>query len=492
MTHSNILHNAFTLSVAINASKGVSDVELGKCFHGMVFARGLDRNYVIASSLINMYGENGALEDALMLFDEMGRPADAVCWTTTISVCARNARFEQAVALFYAMVRGGVGVFVDAFMFGSVLTALGNLGKARARQGKEAHAKVITSGLEGNVVVESSVVDMYAKCGLVEDSREVFDRMRVRNGVSWCALLTGYCQSGDYKAVISLFRQMDKEIDRDHYSIGTVLRACAGLASVRLGKEVHGRFLRTGGWRHVVVESALVDLYAKCGCIDYAHRVFSKISARNMITWNAMINGLAQNGRAKQAVEMFDEMISEGFRPDYISFIGVLSGCNHTGMVDEGKKYFRSMKEDYKIRPGIEHYNCMVDLLSRVGLLEEAEELIDKSEVYRDDSSLWAALLGGCATYSSTGVAERAAKKLMELEPGNHLSYVLLNNVYKIAGRWNDALEVRRLMWSKGVKKKELGMSWIDTQSGICSGDNGAGSLSTRWQVAQDLKLASP
>nr|UPT49869.1 pentatricopeptide repeat protein AaPPR920 [Agave angustifolia] len=483
MSHSNIAPNGFTLSASISACKDLEDMRLGRCFHGMVLVRGLEPNYVIASSLIDMYGRNGALDEALQVFDEMGRPPDAVCWTTMVSACTRNDRFKEAVTLFYTMARG-VGVLFDGFTFGSVLTALGNLGEERARQGKEAHAKVITSGLEGNVVVESSVVDMYAKCGLIGDSRKVFDRMRVKNVVSWCALLNGYCHSGENEAVLSLFREMDKESDQDHYSFGTVLRACAGLAAVRLGKEVHCRFLRTGGWRHVVVESALVDLYAKCGCIDYAHRMFSAISSRNMITWNAMVCGLAQNGRAKQAVEMFDEMIREGFRPDYISFIGVLFACSHTGMISEGKNYFRSMKEDYKIRPGIEHYNCMVDLFSRVGLLEEAEELIMQSEVFRDDSSLWAALLGACATYSNPSVAERVAKKMMELEPGYHLSYVLLANVYKMVGRWNDALEIRKVMRSRGVRK-ELGKSWIEAESGSISSD----CLSAEWQKAEDLNF---
>lgn len=443
---------------------------------------------MIASSLVDMYGRNAALDEARRVFYEMGPPMDAVCWTTMISVCVKSEQFQEAVDLFCALARRRISALFDGFMLGSVLTALGNLGKERVRQGKEAHAKVVVSGLEGNVVVESSVVDMYAKCGLIGDSRKVFDRMRVKNAVSWCALLNGYCQSGEHQEVINLFSAMDKASDRDHYSFGTVLRACAGLAAVRLGKEVHCRFLRTAGWRHVVVESALVDLYAKCGCIDYAHRVFSKISTRNLITWNAMICGLAQNGRAEQAVEMFEVMISEGITPDYISFIGVLFACSHTGMVDQGKKYFRLMTEDYQIKPGIEHYNLMVDIFSRAGQLEEAEELVEKSEMYRDDSSLWATILGACATYTSPDVAERVAKRMMELEPGYHLSYVLLANVYKMVGRWKDASEIRRLMRSRGVKK-ELGKSWIESHSGISSYGSNTGFLSTEWLGDDELNF---
>lgn len=350
------------------------------------------------------------------------------------------------------------GVEPDGCTFGSMMTALGNL--RRISQGREAHAQVLTRGLCGNnVIVESSTLDMYAKCGMMLEARKVFDKMQVRNAVSWCALLGGYCQNAEYEKVLALFRRMDKEYD-DSYSLGTVLRACAGLSSVKPGKEIHCRFLRNGGWRDVVVESALVDLYAKCGALDYAYRIFEASSVRNTITWNAMICGFAQNGHAEGAINLFNRMVREGARPDYISFIGVLFACSHTGMVEEGRNYFNSMSKDYGIAPGIEHYNCIVDLLSRVELLEEAEDLINKSP-FRDDSSLWAAILGASATHSNPDVAERVAKKMMELEPHYHLSYVLLENVYRTVGRWEDASEIRKLMQSRKVKK-EPGTSWID------------------------------
>ncbi|XP_010921976.1 pentatricopeptide repeat-containing protein At1g03540 [Elaeis guineensis] len=446
--------NAFTLSAAIKACSDLKDVKIGSCFHGMVLLRGFDLNDVIAGALVDMYGKNSALEDAWHVFHEMIEP-DTICWTSMISACTRNDRFEEAVGLFHLMMRRKLGLFPDEFTFGTIMTALGNL--HRARQGREAHAKFITSGLGGNVVVESSTVDMYAKCGLMEESRKVFDRMPTKNAVSWCALLGGYCQSGDYETVLAQFREMDTE--DNHYSFGTILRACAGLSAVRQGKEVHCRFLRTGGWRDVVVESALVDLYAKSGLIDYAYGVFTKIYMRNLITWNAMICGFAQNGQGREAIKLFNDMLREGARPDYISFIGVLFACSHAGLVEEGRRYFKLMNEDYGIAAGIEHYSCMVNLLSRVGLLEEAEDLINKA-VCRDDSSLWAALLGACATHSSPAVAERVAKRMMELEPGYHLSYVLLANVYKSVGRWDDALKIRRLMRKRRVRKAP-GKSWI-------------------------------
>ncbi|XP_010268791.1 PREDICTED: pentatricopeptide repeat-containing protein At1g03540 [Nelumbo nucifera] len=450
--------NAFTLSAAIKACSELGTLKLGRCFHGVVLGRGFDSNCVIASALIDMYGRNFYLEDACLLFVEMPQP-DAICWTSVISAFTRNDRFEEALGFFYLMQRK-YGLLPDGFTFGTVLTACGNLG--RMKQGKEVHAKVVTAGICGNLVVESSLVDMYGKCGLVEESHKVFDRMPQKNSVSWCALLGGYCQNGDFESAIKIFRMMDK-VD-DLYSFGTVLRACAGLAAVRQGKEIHCQYLRMGSWRDVIVESALVDLYAKCGFIDYAYRIFVEIPFRNLITWNSMICGFAQNGRGEEAIGMFNEMVKEGIIPDYISFVGVLFACSHTGLVEQGKKHFKSMS-DYGIKAGIEHYNCMVDLLGRAGLLEEAEGLINNADL-KDDSSLWAALLGACTAYSDPVVAERVAKKMMQLQPEYHLSYVLLANVYRSVGRWDDALKIRLLMRDRGIKKMP-GKSWIEVKNNI-------------------------
>ncbi|KAF6169185.1 hypothetical protein GIB67_013615 [Kingdonia uniflora] len=311
-----------------------------------------------------MYGRNFGIEEARLLFDEMPDP-DAICWTTLILVLTRNDHFEEALKFFYFMHKD-YRLVADEFTFGAILMACSNLG--RAKQGKQVHGKVLMSGIGANVFVESSLVDMYGKCGLVVDYRGVFDRMLKKNAVSWCVLLGSYCQNDEFKAVLKIFRKMEKESDM--YSFGTVLRACAGLTVVRQGKEVHCQYLRRGGWRDVIVESALVDLYAKCGVIDYAQRLFAEVRVRNVITWNSMIYGFTQNGRGEEALMMFTNMVEEeGIMPNYISFIGVLFACSHISLVDQGREYFVSMSKEYTIEVGIEHYTCMVDLQGRAGKL---------------------------------------------------------------------------------------------------------------------------
>lgn len=456
MRESGVEPNGFSLSAVIKACSELGDLKLGRCLHGVVISRGFDSNHVMSSALIDMYGRNHGVQDARKLFDEMLEP-DAICWTSVISAFTRNDLFKEALGFFYVMHRDH-GLSPDGFTFGTVLTACANLG--RLRQGKEVHAKVITSGLCGNVVVESSLVDMYGKCGSVSESKSVFDGMSHRNSISWSAMLGVYCQNKQYDTVINLVREM-KEVDL--YNFGTILRTCSGLAAVRQGKEVHCQYVRRGSWRDVIVESALVDLYAKCGCIEFAHRLFLLMPVKNLITWNSMIGGFAQNGRGREALALFDEMIKEGMKPDYITFIAVLFACSHTGLVDQGRKYFASMTKEYGIKHGVEHYTCMIDLLGRAELIDEAENLLENADC-RYDPSLWAVLLGACTKCSDSITAERIAKKMIEVVPDFHLSYVLLGNIYRSVGRWNDALEIRKLMEDRGVKKMP-GKSWIETES---------------------------
>ncbi|XP_020218505.1 pentatricopeptide repeat-containing protein At1g03540 [Cajanus cajan] len=448
--------NAFTLSSILKACSQLQHLPLGSSLHGTITTRGFASNRVIACALIDMYGRARVLEGARRVFDELPQP-DPVCWTAVISTLARNDRFSDAVGLFWAMHDGGLGLEADGFTLGTLLNSCGNLGWLR--MGKEVHGKVVTLGMCGNVVVESSLLDMYGKCGDVGCAKFVFDGLEGRNWVSWTAMLGVYCHNGEFESVLGLVREWGVA---DVYSFATILRGCSGLAAARQGKEVHCQYVRKGGWRDVVVESALVDLYAKCGSVDFAHRLFMRMEERNLITWNAMIGGFAKNGRGEEAVELFEEMVREGMRPDGISFVNVLFACSHNGLVDQGKRYFDLMRMEYGIRPGVVHYTCMVDLLGRAELIEEAESLLESADC-RYDHSLWAVLLGACTKCSDYVTAERVAKKMIQLEPEFHLSYVLLGNIYRSVGRWNEALEIRKLMEERGVKKMP-GKSWVESE----------------------------
>ncbi|CAN4117502.1 unnamed protein product [Withania somnifera] len=402
--------NGFMLSAVIKGCCEGGMLKMGSGVHEVVIKSGFDVTNVV---VINMYGKNCAFWDAVKMFDELFEP-DSVCWTSVMLALTRNELHNEALGLFYRMYRKN-GLAPDLFTFGSV-------------HGREVHGKAVTSGVSGNVVVDSSLVDMYAKCGVVDESRSVFERMEKRNFVSW------------FYTVIELFRMMGEV---DLYCFRTVLRACAGLAALKSGKEVHCQYLRR----------ALFDLYVRCGFDNYAYVIFRQMKVRNSVTWNSMIAGFAQNGKSVEAIAVFEEMLSEGVKPDYISFIVILFACSHSGMVDEGRKYFLSMINEYVIKAHIEHYSFMVDLLGWVAEVEEAESLILGVE-FRNDASLWNScskkeILGFLSSSTNPTVVELIAKKMMELNPDYPSSYVLLANIYRAVGWWADALQIRRQMRKK-------------------------------------------
>ncbi|CAN1783410.1 Pentatricopeptide repeat-containing protein At1g03540 [Linum perenne] len=299
---------------------------------------------------------------------------------------------------------------------------------------------------------------MYGRNFDFGDARQLFDELSEPDEICWTSVISAFIRNDMYSEALAFFNSMQRKhrFSLDAFTFGTVLTACGNLGRARQGREVHAKVITSGV--DVIVESALVDLYAKCGCVDFAYRVFKQMPDRNLITWNTMIRGFAQNGRIEGALALFDDMVKQGVKPDYITFIGVLFACSHSGLVDQGKRHFTSMVSEYGIRPGIEHYNCMVDLLGRAGLIEEAEALLENADC-RDDSSLWTVLLGACATCTNPATAERIAKRTMELKPEYHLSYVYLANVYRGVGRWDDADSIRRLMEERQVKKV-TGKSW--------------------------------
>lgn len=294
-------------------------------------------------------------------------------------------------------------------------------------------------------------------------ARRVFDGMAVRSAVSWNALVDGYVKCCEFETALGVFKMMQEAgLDVDGFTMQSVVGACAGLAALSLGVWAHVYVIRrckedVGG--DVLMQNSLVDMYAKCGCVDMAWQVFSSMNRRNVASWNAMILGFAMHGCVKEAVETFSSLCAEGnhvTKPTAISFTGVLTACNHVGMVSEGKRYFDMMKAEYGIEPEIEHYGCLVDLLARAGLVEEAMDVVSVMPM-RPDAVIWRSLLDGCSRKNaSVEVSELVARQAFDLGRGTASSgaYVLLSRVYASANRWDDVGLVRRLMEEKGVKKE--------------------------------------
>eukprot|EP01018_Ginkgo_biloba_P003188 Gb_16072 [translate_table: standard] len=414
------------------------------------------RDVVSWNAMISGYAQNGHLSEARKLFQKMPKP-NVVSWNAMISGYAQNGHDEEALQLFREMQLSSVKP--DAKTFASVLPVCANL--EDLEQGTKIHEEIITSGFQSNVFLQNALVDMYGKCGTIEKACHIFDKMQQRNVVSWNTMIAVYTRHGLSEKALTLFHQMQRtNIQPDQFTYASVFSACADLAALEQGMEIHEEIIRTGFQSNVFVWNALIDMYAKCGSIDHARSLFDKMHERDTVSWNAIIGGYAVHGYGEEALKLFEQMQNSGMSPDHVTLVCVLSACCHAGLVNEGLQYFDRMSKYYHITPTMEHYACMVGLLGRAGCLNEAHDFINKMPI-KPDATVWSCLLAACRIENNIELGERVAECLFELDPKNAAPYVLLSNIYAAAGRWDDTEHVRRLMKDRKIKKTP-GCSWIE------------------------------
>uniref|UniRef100_A0A0A9G2Z4 Importin N-terminal domain-containing protein n=1 Tax=Arundo donax TaxID=35708 RepID=A0A0A9G2Z4_ARUDO len=360
--------------------------------------------------------------------------------------------------------------------------------------GRQLHAHFVASPYSDDDVIKSSLIDMYCKCGVPEDARKVFDSIGVKNSVVWTALVSGYASNGRRNEALELFRSMPGRslftwtalisgfvkagnnaaavelfvemrwdgvrID-DSFMLSTVISGAADLAALVLGRQLHGVAMRLGFLSSMIVGNALVDMYSKCSDIHSAREVFEAIAVRDIISWTTIIVGEAQHGRAEEVLALYNRMVLAGVKPNEVTFVGLIYACSHAGLVQKGRQLFDSMKWEHGINPGLQHYTCYLDLLSRSGYLSEAEELITTMP-YEPDEATWGALLSACKKHNDVDMCLRVADNLLELRPKNPSTYILLSNVYAVNSKWDSVAKVRKLMAEMEIRK-EPGYSWIET-----------------------------
>ncbi|XP_062210486.1 pentatricopeptide repeat-containing protein At4g37170 [Phragmites australis] len=399
------------------------------------------------------------LASARALFDQMPR-RDHFSWSAIVSAHARHGQPHAALALYRRMLREPGSAGADNQFTAS--SALAAAAAARcAREGMELHCHVVRRGIDADVVIWSALADMYAKCGRVDNARSVFDRMPVRDVVSWTAMLERYFDAGRGGEGFKMFVHMLRSgVRPNEFTYAGVLRACAEFTSERLGRQVHGRMAKSIMRDSCFGESALLHMYSKCGDMGSAVRVFEGAPKPDLVSWTAVISGYAQNGQPEEALHYFDMFLRSGIRPDHVMFVGVLSACVHAGLVDKGLKIFHLIKDEYGIEHTADHYACVIDLLSRSGQFEPAEEMINKMSV-KPNKFLWASLLGGCRIHKNVRLARWAAEALFEIEPDNSATYVTLANIYASVGLFDEVENVRRIMESNGISKMPAS-SWIE------------------------------
>ncbi|XP_057860967.1 putative pentatricopeptide repeat-containing protein At1g68930 [Cryptomeria japonica] len=467
--HQSIIESGFSSHVVVASSLIDMYAKCGRIRKAReLFDKMPQRNIVSWTAMISGYAEHGVLDEALTLFKKSPQQ-DIISWTAMIAGFAHNGFVEKALETFKQMQFAGVNP--DSTTFTSLLSACSKIGVLE--QGMDLHQVIIESGFSSDVVVASALIDMYTKCGRIQKARELFNRMPQRNVVSWNTMIAGYAQNGFVESALELFNQMQLGVVKpDFTTLATILPTCAKMGALEQGMKLHKKIIECGFLSDAVVASALIDMYAKCGSIQKARELFDKMSQRDVVSWNAMIAGYAMHGYCNDAFKLFELMKHYGTYPDRVSFVCVLFACCHAGLVDEGCKYFHGMSDSNYILPTMDHYVCMVDLLSRAGYLEEALKFIIKVPI-KPAVVGWMCLLAACRSHKNVGLGAFTANVLVELDPKNAAPYILLSDIYSEVGRWGDAQKVRRLMKDREIKKTP-GCSWIEINKMVhafCVGD---------------------
>ncbi|XP_073119155.1 pentatricopeptide repeat-containing protein At2g34400-like [Henckelia pumila] len=457
MRCSGIKPDNFTYPFVLISCGNLFALKMGRAAHCEVVKSGLVSDFHVAHSLITMYSRCSELSYARIVFDEM-EERDLVSWNSIISGYSRLGFAAEAMEMFEEMRKGGFEP--DEMTIVSVLGACGDLGNLSL--GRWIEEYVMGRRMELNSFIGSALVNFYGKCGDLGSARRIFDSIKRKEVVIWNAMLTGYAQNGLSDATLLLFTVMKETgIEPNEITLIAVLTACASIGALEIGKQVDEYASKNGYQRSIYVATALVDMYAKCGNLDNASRVFESMPKKNEVSWNAMISAHAFHGRAKDALSLFHRMLEEGKTvPDDITFVGVLSACVHSKMVDEGYRLFDFMSSKFGLTPKVEHYSCIVDLLSRAGRVYEAWDFIQKMPQKRDEILL-GALLGACQKVKNVDIGEKVMQLLLEIEPSNSGNYLISSKIYADMKRWDDSARMRFLMKQKGVTKTP-GCSWTE------------------------------
>lgn len=460
-----------------------------KTLHSHIIKLGFNQCGPLPTTLVDVYSKCGLFHHALQLFDEISH-RDHVAWASILTAYNKANLPKSTLSIFTSMFSLDA-LLPDHFVFATLVNACAAL--AATVQGKQVHAQFLLSPFCDDDVVKSSLVDMYAKCGLPEYAGAVFDSIKVKNTVSctamiygyarsgrkreafdvfegtpvknlfsWTALISGLVQSGNGVDAFYMFIKMRREgVDIvDPFVLSSIVGACANLAVLELGKQIHGLVIALGFESCLFTSNALVDMYAKCSDIIAAKDVFGRLKKKDVVSWTSIIVGAAQHGRAEEALMLYDEMVSAGVKPNDVTFVGLIYACSHVGLVSKGRKLFKSMREEYGINPSLQHYTCLLDLFSRSGHLNEAEDLINEMP-FKPDEPTWAALLSAYKQHGITQMAIKFADHLLSLKLENPSTYVLLSNIYAKAEMWEQMSKARKLMGELEVKKKP-GYSCID------------------------------
>ncbi|XP_030499709.2 pentatricopeptide repeat-containing protein At3g29230 [Cannabis sativa] len=456
MQSNGVCPDNFTYSFLLKACYGRNWLPVVQMIHNHIEKFGFSSDIFVPNSLIDCYCKCGPLgvSEAKKVFNAMG-VRDVVSWNSIIGGLVKVGELGEARQLFDEMPER------DLVTWNTMLD-----GYSKARLMNEAF-EFFQKMPERNVVSWSIIVAGYSKAGDMEMARMLFDKMPVKNLVTWTIIIAGYAEKGFAKEATSLYDEMEKVgLKPDEGTIISIMAACAESGLLGLGEKVHASIKRNRYKCSVQVSNSLVDMYAKCGSLNKAYEVFSRITNKDLVSWNAMLHGLAIHGHGEKALHLFSELKKEErLKPDPVTFIAVLCACTHAGLVEEGLRFFHSMESEYGIVPQVEHYGCVIDLLGRGGRLNEAFDLVNSMSL-EPNAVIWGTLLGACRVHNDVDLAREVLDRLVKLEPSDPGNFSMLSNIYAAAGDWDSVANMRLLMRSTGIQKRS-GASSIEVDDEV-------------------------
>ncbi|XP_050224408.1 pentatricopeptide repeat-containing protein At4g21065-like [Mercurialis annua] len=436
-----------------------------KQLHSSVIQSGFEQNLFVIGKVIAFcaVSDHGDMNYAVSVFESVENP-DGFLWNTMIRGFGKIN--ESVIAFEYYKRMQEKKLVADNFTFSFLVKICGQMGSVWL--GKQMHCCVLKHGFESHVFVRNSLIHMYGVFKEFVIARQLFDEMPSPELVAWNSIIGCCVDCGEFKEAIGLFsRMLSCGVEPDEATIVVVLAACSVLGELNFGRWVHSLVSNSSLGSLVEVSNSVIDMYAKCGAVEEAHETFNRMIERNVITWNTMILGLATHGHTNEALVLFSKMLEQHlFKPDGITFLGILCACSHGGMVDQGRRFFDVMSKEYQIQPTIKHYGCMVDILGRAGFVEEAYGLV-RSMPMECNAIIWRTLLAACKLHGNVEVGEKVRRHILEVEPDHSSDYVLVSSMYAGIGQWNQVMVVRESMQKRGIHKPEPGNSFIGMQPNL-------------------------
>ncbi|KAI5080114.1 hypothetical protein GOP47_0005593 [Adiantum capillus-veneris] len=459
MQREGISPNSVTYTCILKACARMRAIDKGKKIHEEISKQGLlEHDIILSTALVDMYAKCGCLPQAQGVLEKLPSRS-VVSWNALVAGYAQQGHGRQALDCYEQM--RCEGIQPDSVTYTCILKACAGI--RAIDKGKQIHNEILRQGLlEHDIMLSTALVDMYAKCSALPQAQSVLEKLLSRDAISWSALITGYAQEGKGQQALECYERMQSEgIHPDSGTYVAILNACALTGAIDKGKHVHDEILRQELLEHdSLVGNALVDMYAKCGALPQAQSVLEKLPFRDVVSWNTLITGYAQKGKGQQALECYEQMQQEGILPDAVTYHCLLNMCSHLGLVEEGQGLFDSMEAVGGLKPDLECFTCMVDLLGRAGHLIKAVEVI-QGMPFTASSAIWHCLLGACLKWVDVNVGTWAFEQAIEVDRSDVSVYVLMVNIFAAAGMQEKAKDIETMR----IKNKAWKLPWCSSRT---------------------------